>query len=267
MRPREVHTAPVASDRAEAPAGVVARELLIGAICVSIAVLLLGLLVGIGLLPDPRSSEGPGMALGFLYSPISLLLGAAMYRATVRLLEPEPEPEPERGPERGPGLEEAPLVAAWVRVSIGRSLGICAVHIALAILGSYLIAYLMSLLGMPVSEQKSILEITGGGLSLRPALLLLLFTALVAAPIAEELLLRGLFFRRLWQQAGPGVAYIASAIAFAAIHGNPEGVLVYLWLGVVFARAYQQSGRLWCAVVTHFGNNAITLAILLLGDT
>ncbi len=256
LRPREVHTTSVASDRAEAPAGVVARELLIGAICVSIAVLLLGLLVGIGLLPDPQNSEGSGVALRFLYSPISLLLGAAMYRATTRFLQSG----------LGSGSEEGPLVAPEDRVSTARALGICLVHIALAILGSYLIAFVMSLLGLPVTEQQSILEITGGGLSLRPALLLLLFTALIAAPIAEELLLRGLFFRRLWQQAGPEIAYIASAIAFAAIHGNPEGALVYLWLGVVFARAYRQSGRLWCAVVTHTGNNAITLAILLFAD-
>lgn len=247
---REVHTPSVVTHNApEAPSGVLAREVLIGAICVSVAVIGLGLMVGAGALPDPRSEDGPGAALGFLYSPLSLLLGAGLYAGFARLLEGERTP---------------PLVTPGERPSALSAWGTTLSHIALAILGSYAIGLLMSLAGFPVVEQASILEITSGGLSLRPALVLLGVTALVAAPIAEELLLRGLFFRRLWQQATPEIAYLASAIAFAAIHGNPQGVLVYLWLGLIFARAYARTGRLWCAVVTHFGNNAVTLAILVL---
>jgi len=239
------HSAP------EAPTGVVAREVLIGAICVSIAIVVLGLLTGSGVLPDPLAEEGPGVALGFLYTPLSFLFGAGLYAGFVRLLDGEPG---------------AALVAADERPSTLRALGIVLLHIVLAIFGSYAIGLLMSLAGFPVIEQTAILEITAGGLSLRPELVLLIFTALIAAPIAEEALLRGLFFRRLWQHAGPEIAYITSAIAFAVIHGNPQGVLVYLWLGLVFARAYARTGRLWCAVATHFGNNAITLAILLLAS-
>ncbi len=233
----------------EAPSGVLAREVLIGAICVAVAVIALGLLVGAGVLPDPSRDDGPGAALGFLYSPLSLLVGAGLYRGFARLLDGEKTP---------------PLVPSAERPSTLRAWGTTLSHIALAILGSYAIGLLMSLAGFPVVEQASILEITSDGLSLRPALILLGITALVAAPLAEEVLLRGLFFRRLWLHTTPEIAYLASAIAFAAIHGNPKGVLVYLWLGLVFARAYARTGRLWCAVVTHFGNNAVTLAILVL---
>ena len=59
---------------------------------------------------------------------------------------------------------------------------------------------------------------------------------------------------------------MASALAFAAIHGNWTGLFVYVWLGLVFAHAYARTGRITCAILTHAGNNAITLALLVTGD-
>ena len=160
-----------------------------------------------------------------------------------------------------------PLLPAERRPPAGAAVGVALLHVALAILGSFAIGLALQVVGVPVVEQTQVLEITAGGLGLRPELLLLAFTALIAAPIAEESLLRGLLFRRLWLQAGPRTAYLVSALAFAAIHGNLRGLLVYFWLGLVFARAYALTGRLACAVVAHVGNNAVTLAVLLFGGS
>lgn len=246
-----MHTSAVAT-LPELPAGeVLLREILLGAVCVAVVVVLVGVLIGSGVIPDPRAGIGLSRGLGFLYSPLSLLAGAGLYALAARRLGGEPTP---------------PLRPVRGRPPTGAALGIAGLHVALAILGSYAIGLVMQLVGVPVVEQAQVLEITGGGLGLRPELVLLGITALAAAPISEEILLRGLFFRRLWQQTTPQVAYLASALAFAAIHGNLQGFLVYLWLGLVFARAYALTGRLWCAVLAHFGNNAITLAILVLGS-
>ena len=59
-------------------------------------------------------------------------------------------------------------------------------------------------------------------------------------------------------------AYLLPAVIFALIHFNPTGLLTYLWLGVVFAHAYRLTGRLWVAMLVHFGNNAFTFGLLLL---
>jgi hypothetical protein len=234
----------------EPAGGVILREVLIGALSVTVTVLALTLLVAVGILPGPKDPGPLSQALSFLYSPLCLLAAAGLYARFARLLD---------------GDAPAPaLVPAAARPGLGKAAGITLLHVALAILGSYAIGVVMALFGVPVVEQDTILEITRGGLGLRPELILLGVSALIAAPIAEELLLRGVFFRRLWQQIGPETAYLASAIAFAGIHGNPKGVLVYLWLGLVFARAYAKTGRIGCAIATHFGNNAITLAILVL---
>ena len=60
------------------------------------------------------------------------------------------------------------------------------------------------------------------------------------------------------------VAYVASGGLFAAVHGNPSGLVTYTWLGVTFAHAYRLTGRLWVPVAVHAINNATTLALLLL---
>jgi membrane protease YdiL (CAAX protease family) len=83
--------------------------------------------------------------------------------------------------------------------------------------------------------------------------------------VTEEWLFRGLLFRRVSMRSGRALAYGISALAFAAIHDNPAGFVVYLWLGVVFAAVLERTGRLWAAVAVHMGNNAYVLAMLFSG--
>ncbi|MGB1015975.1 MAG: lysostaphin resistance A-like protein, partial [Nannocystaceae bacterium] len=84
----------------------------------------------------------------------------------------------------------------------------------------------------------------------------------VLAPIAEEWLMRGLLFARI-RRANPVAAYAVTALAFAAIHGNPAGFVVYAWLAIVFAHAMARTGRLSAAIGVHALNNVITLSMLL----
>jgi hypothetical protein len=95
-----------------------------------------------------------------------------------------------------------------------------------------------------------------------PTFLVLVFAALVAAPIAEEWFYRGLLFRRIYAVGGQLTALVVSAFAFAVIHLNWSGLIIYFWLGLVFAATYRICGRLWCAMVVHAGNNAVALALL-----
>lgn len=185
------------------------------------------------------------LVVGILLTPLTTLLAAYLHRGLTRLL-PEPEPEPVLPP-------PAPLLASAGQVLL---------HLLLAVLGSYVIAILMHVLGAPVAEQQLVVEISRAPLG--PEIGLLAVSAVLLAPLAEELLFRDRLFRRVAERTGLAPAYATSALLFAAVHLNLQGFVVYAWLAVVFARVYMVTGRLGAAVAVHLGNNAITLAALVL---
>lgn len=191
--------------------------------------------------PDLPAKEAR-VALSLALTPAATVLGALLYRWVGRALDDAP-PAP---------LERPPLL---------RAAGLVAVHLVAAVVGSHALALLMTVLGAPIVEQEIVLRlVTAGG----PALASLTFSALILAPLGEELFFRGLLFRRLRQNAGTWPAYLVSALLFASFHDNLRGLVIYVWLGLVFASAYARTGRLGCAIAVHFGNNAITLATLTL---
>ena len=196
-----------------------------------------------GLSPD-KVQQVQGMVL----TPLATLCAAGCYgwlgRNVDRLAS---QPPPTRPPAAG-------LLA---------TLGWVVVHLLLAVFGSFALALLMQALGAPVVEQTLVTEITASADLRRPELAMLCFSALALAPLAEELFFRRQLFGRIRRGGGPFAAYLASALIFAAFHNNLQGLVVYLWLGVVFASAYARTGRISAAIAVHFGNNAFTLVALL----
>ena len=145
---------------------------------------------------------------------------------------------------------------------------VTALCIGLALGGSMVLGELLEILGVPVQEQPRILEIVEAAKSGedRRTIVVLGISAVVLAPIAEEWLFRGALFRRLLGHLGRPFAYVASALGFAAIHNNPAGFVIYLWLGLVFAVALDRTGRLASPIAVHVANNAFAFALLLYGD-
>jgi membrane protease YdiL (CAAX protease family) len=174
-----------------------------------------------------------------------------------------------RGESAGPEIGAAPgEKGAWPESP--RSWGETVKAVLLAtlaiIVGSMLITQIVELLGLSVDEQQSIVDLTkpvDGAIN--PAVFILAPMAVLAAPLFEELLFRRLYFRRLLAKVGAVPAFVASSIAFAAIHGNPSGVPVYLLQAVIFGGVYRYTGRISAAIAVHFLNNAITLAVLVSG--
>jgi uncharacterized protein len=106
-----------------------------------------------------------------------------------------------------------------------------------------------------------------------PALLPWLFlSAVIVAPVAEELFFRGLLFQALAKHLGKWRAVILSAVAFAAAHVVAEaswagGILVFLMvfpLGVFLAWLFERRGTLATPVAVHAAFNAATVGILLI---
>ena len=130
-----------------------------------------------------------------------------------------------------------------------------------AIAGSALLGLIQEqLFSTQVEEQEAIVALVERGDPFE--LGLLAASAVILAPLTEELLFRHMFFRRLLHRAGPIAAWALPALAFAFAHWNPVGLVIYVWLGLVFAFCYLVSGRLWVAMAVHAGHNAIVLSLL-----
>lgn len=105
----------------------------------------------------------------------------------------------------------------------------------------------------------------------RHPLLLVLCTVLLA-PVAEEMLFRGLVFGWLFEK-NKWLAYTLSVFIFAAIHVvqyiglySPAHLAValvqYLPAGIVFAWAYHRSGNLLAPILIHALNNGLAILVL-----
>lgn len=208
-------------------------------------IVVLSVLRGIGLWPS-SSVQGIGLVSG----PAITGIAAATYWFGTRYAV------------RDAAFDARPLPHPPVLHAIGTTL----VCIALAIGGSIVLGELLELVGAPVAEQGSILEIVRAWHRGEDdgTIVLLGAAACVLAPITEESLFRGLLFRRLRVKNPRVLAYGVSALAFALIHANPAGLVIYGWLGLCFAFALERTGRLWPAIAVHMANNAFAFAALLL---
>lgn len=220
--------------------------LLIGGLLFGVVVLMIARTIGVW----PASSV---RGFGILAGPVITTLAAVGYRFVARRM--------------GEAEVGAPAASPVARAGLGDSLAIAVIGIGLALGGSMALGALLELVGVPASEQAGILEIiedarTGTD---RTSIAVLAFSAIVLAPIAEEWLFRGLLFTRVRAVAGRIAALVVSAPAFAVIHANPSGLVIYVWLGVVFALALERSGRLPVAMAVHMGNNAVAFGLLVFG--
>ncbi|MDD3154581.1 MAG: CPBP family intramembrane metalloprotease [Victivallaceae bacterium] len=87
--------------------------------------------------------------------------------------------------------------------------------------------------------------------------------SVLAAPFYEEYLFRRVFYGAAALVAGERTAFAATVVLFAAIHGSFVQLLPLALLGTVFHLAYLKTGRLRSAILIHFLNNLISLAIIL----
>ena len=90
------------------------------------------------------------------------------------------------------------------------------------------------------------------------------FTAVVLAPLAEEALFRGVLYTTLKQLGFPRGALFGNAALFAIIHFNLAALLPLFLLALVFTWLYERTGNLLAPIVAHMVFNAVNFAALLL---
>lgn len=83
-------------------------------------------------------------------------------------------------------------------------------------------------------------------------------SAVVVAPILEEILFRGLILRSL-QKFGNTFAIIVSSVLFGLFHGNLQQTIPVMVASVVLGMVAIRTNSLWPSVIIHSVNNALTL--------
>ncbi len=93
--------------------------------------------------------------------------------------------------------------------------------------------------------------------------------AVVAAPLVEEVVFRGVILPALVPRLGRVVAVVTQAIVFGAVHVDPSGsgglglAIVLSGVGAVFGVATLLTGRLWPSIIGHALFNGVVLAVVL----
>jgi len=95
-------------------------------------------------------------------------------------------------------------------------------------------------------------------------LLLRLIVAVIAAPVVEEILCRGIVLNRLLLWMPKWVAILVSSALFGLMHLNmPQGLPAFL-IGIVFSLLYLRYRNLWVPIIAHAAYNFANFAIYLI---
>lgn len=90
-------------------------------------------------------------------------------------------------------------------------------------------------------------------------------TAVVLAPVFEEILCRGLVLETVRRRWGDVVAVLISALFFGLVHVEPSTVLAGFVVGGIFGTIYIRTHSLFSTIILHSINNAFAFALICLG--
>lgn len=86
-------------------------------------------------------------------------------------------------------------------------------------------------------------------------------SAVIAAPVLEELFFRGMIYKRLRDIVNVKAAIIISALFFGAFHGNLVQLVYAFIIGLMLAYVYEKFKTIWVPIVFHIGANLISILI------
>ena len=83
----------------------------------------------------------------------------------------------------------------------------------------------------------------------------------VIAPLCEELLFRGLIYKRMQEYMTPSVAMVLSALAFGFFHGNMTQMVYAAILGFLMAYVYEKYHNLLAPILFHAVANLFSVIV------
>ena len=151
-------------------------------------------------------------------------------------------------------------------VGVGRFLGwfvICMGGVYFGnLIGQFLMAVVSAITGQPMANQveEMIMDMS---------LWAVILSAVILAPIMEELIFRKLVLDRL-AGYGPAVAMFVSALVFGLAHGNFYQFFYAFLLGLIFAYIYLRTGKVRYSMILHmmvnFCGSVIPILIMRVAD-
>lgn len=185
-----------------------------------------------------RMSKGSAMTLSFV---LAGALIAAFYLLTYR---------------RTPAFLSVPEGSKKASVSAALGFGLMGGGIA----GGFGLLFIFAMERVPFLQQlegagaSPVQNVRGWGL---------LLLTLVAAPLFEEFIFRGLLFRGMRRSLPLGISVLGSAAVFALCH-PPVAVVPVFAMAVLAAWSFARSGRLASAMALHATYNAIVIMVPML---
>lgn len=92
-------------------------------------------------------------------------------------------------------------------------------------------------------------------------LALMAATAVLVAPVCEEIVFRGYLYPILKRFSGVWVAGLCSALLFSCAHGNLVALLPLFIFGIVQVVTYEKTGSLWAPIAIHFCFNSASVLV------
>lgn len=83
-----------------------------------------------------------------------------------------------------------------------------------------------------------------------------LLSALILAPIIEEIVYRGLIFKIFSKASNPAIAIVMSALFFGIAHWNPLQSSYAFLVGLVLAYSYYKTKSIWVPIFLHCSYNS-----------
>ena len=89
---------------------------------------------------------------------------------------------------------------------------------------------------------------------------IMILSAVIFAPILEEIIFRRVVFGSLIQKYNFWISALVSGVVFAAIHLEFEHILLYSVCGLIFAYLYYKTKSIWTSIIAHMLlNGSVTL--------
>jgi membrane protease YdiL (CAAX protease family) len=88
-------------------------------------------------------------------------------------------------------------------------------------------------------------------------------TAIIVAPLVEEIIFRGYFYAVIKRYSGCCFAAIMTSLLFAIVHGNLPGIVPLFTLSLILTLVYEITGCLWVPIAAHSLFNAIQVSLML----
>lgn len=156
-----------------------------------------------------------------------------------------------------------PITLFGLKRLTAKGAGWAFISLLVAIPAIYLAYSISSSLAGPDAAPQPLVQFFNSPQSSPIDRLLLVFTAVVVAPISEELIFRGYIYGVARRFAGRWAAAIFSALLFAAIHAHIPALAPLAILALALTFVYESTGSLWAPMLMHATFNGITLILSL----